>query len=203
MDSSPESFDDLLDPGEKLLWSGQPKQGFLFQISDYYTIPFSLVWMGFAMTPMLALSIGMANAKEKSRYYLTPGILVALLFILPFFLAGIHIVAGRFFLDAAVRRKTFYLLTDRRVIVQKNYFGRQTVSLELTLLPAITLHEWKDNSGDIIFGTPTSMWAVIFKSNWNGKTWSALPGFYLVRDARQVHAKIRAAQAEARRRPLV
>ena len=36
-------LDSYLDPGERLLWSGQPKQGVRLQATDVLMIPFSLI----------------------------------------------------------------------------------------------------------------------------------------------------------------
>ncbi|HEX4350926.1 MAG TPA: PH domain-containing protein, partial [Verrucomicrobiae bacterium] len=82
-----------MDSGEKLLWSGQPRQGLRLNISDVFVIPFSLLWCGFAI-------FWEANAvKGHSPFVLK-------LWGIPFVVIGLYMVFGRFFMDARTRVRT-------------------------------------------------------------------------------------------------
>lgn len=89
--------------GEKILWAGQPAQGIIFRKSDAFIIPFSLFWAGFAFFWEASV--------------LAKGITFFAIFGIPFVLIGIHMLIGRFFTDMWRRRKTFYGLTNERMII--------------------------------------------------------------------------------------
>ena len=72
--------------GEQLLWSGMPRQGFAFRKTDLYTVPFSAMWLGFAIF------------WESSVFY-TNAPLFFRLWGIPFILVGIYMLVGRFFGD--------------------------------------------------------------------------------------------------------
>ncbi|MGO9170512.1 MAG: hypothetical protein ACLP7P_00900 [Rhodomicrobium sp.] len=74
-----------LDHGERLLWSGMPRQGIFFRPSDIFMVPFSLFWGGFAFFWEFT-----AMTSNKSQSFFP-------LFGIPFVLIGIYIIAGRFF----------------------------------------------------------------------------------------------------------
>lgn len=94
-------FDRFLDPGEKLLWSGQPKQGLRFQAADVFMIPFSLMWGGFAFFwEASVLGFGRTTAHPK------PMPIFMAIWGIPFVLIGLHMIVGRFFYDAALRKRT-------------------------------------------------------------------------------------------------
>src|SRR5476649_1583398 len=107
-------LDSYLDPSERLLWSGQPKQGLRLQASDAMMIPFSLMWGGFAIF-WEANALGLV---QTNGHQTTPPIFMAIWGI-PFVLVGLYMIAGRFFIDAMTRGKTWYAVTDQRLLVVK------------------------------------------------------------------------------------
>ena len=39
----------ILSEGEKLLWTGKPRAGIVFRTTHFFFIPFSILWVGFAI----------------------------------------------------------------------------------------------------------------------------------------------------------
>src|SRR6266436_215662 len=117
-ESPSSAVDRQLSSGEKLLWSGQPRAGIRLRGSDAFAIPFSILWCGFAIfwEPMVV-------RKGAPVFMMLWGI--------PFVLAGLYIVFGRFIVDAMSRAKTFYGVTNERVIIISGLFSRQVKSLNL------------------------------------------------------------------------
>lgn len=90
------AFQPYLLPGERVLWTGRPKQGIALHASDTFLIPFSLLWTGFA----LLWNVGvwtMPGANEVDWSFR--------LFGLMFLVIGLYFVFGRFVHDAAIRKK--------------------------------------------------------------------------------------------------
>jgi hypothetical protein len=94
----------LLRPDEHLLWTGRPDSSVHFTRADGYLVPFSILWAGFAVFWESAAAAGHAPP-------------FFLLFGLPFLAIGFYITIGRFVYKARQKRKTLYVLTDRRAIV--------------------------------------------------------------------------------------
>jgi len=185
-----------LDPGEKLVWSGQPKQGVRLQAADFFMIPFSLMWGGFAFFWEAGV-LGLIPLGGKNGSASHAPIFMAIWGI-PFCLIGVYIIIGRFFGDAYARRKTWYGITDRRVVVLKSSFSTNVTSIDYANLTNLNLNERKDNSGDILFGLPGPM-SAFAGSGWPQSRRGALtPGFYLLPDARQVYNRIREMQQKSR-----
>lgn len=134
-------LDAQLAPGELLLWSGQPRQGVFLHSSDALFIPFSLLWAGFAVFwEYMVIRAG--------------GPFFFALWGVPFILVGLYITVGRFFVDAKQRGRTYYGVTNERVVIVSGLFGRKVRSLDLKALADVTLEERGDGGGTITFGVP-------------------------------------------------
>ncbi len=148
-----------LDSGERLLWAGQPRGGIRLRGQDAFLIPFSLLWGGFAIFwEIMALTM---TAKAPG-----PIGVIFPLFGLPFVLVGLYLIFGRFIIDAKTRERTYYGLTNERIIIVSGLFSRQTKSLQLRTLTDVSLTERVDGSGTITFGP-----APLFGAFYPGGSW--------------------------------
>src|SRR5579862_2671126 len=97
-------FSAHLQAGEKLLWSGRPRQGLLLTARDWLLVPFSLFWGGFVLFWETAATVH-------------PGASFFPLFGLPFAVIGAYLIVGRFIVDAWLRSRTYYAVTNQRIII--------------------------------------------------------------------------------------
>ncbi len=128
-----------LEAGETVLWSAQPRQGIILCSSDALMIPFSLLWGGFALSweyevissdaPWLMAFLG-----------------------LPFVVIGLYLIAGRFYYDAMLRKKTFYGITERRIIMLSGIWKKQALYISIIDIESVTAVKNSNGSGEIILG---------------------------------------------------
>jgi hypothetical protein len=182
MTELPEEIRGAMAPGEHALWWGRPRQGVVLRSSDVFTIPFSLLWCGFA----IFWETGVASNGNAPGFFVLWGI--------PFVAIGIYMVIGRFFAEALQRSKTYYALTSDRVLIVSGVFSRTIKSLSLNTLSDVTLTEGRSGKGSITFG-PQSPFGSVFggTSSWPG-TQQQSPRFDLIDDAKAVYEQIRRAQ---------
>jgi len=174
----------MLEPRERLLWVGQPAQGIKLRGSDIFMIPFSFLWGGFAI-------FWEYSVIEKGAPFFF------MLFGVPFVLVGLYIMFGRFYVEAKQRAKTFYGVTNERVIIVSDLFRKKVKSINLRTLTDISLSESSNGNGSISFGHSSP-----FASMFGGMYWPGLeqymgPRFDLVNNAKQVYQQIRDAQKNA------
>lgn len=164
-----------LKPDEKLLWSGRPKAGIVFRRSDILLIPFSLLWTGLAI--FIVWHIEYAGA-------------------LIFVAIGVYLIFGRFWVDSKIRWKTYYGLTERRIIIVSGLFSRTVDNYPLINLPKMTVSEKPDGSGTIIIGLNR------FKYTWpSGLYWPftrnhVQPSLEFIPNVNSVYNEILSAQEE-------
>jgi hypothetical protein len=178
-----------LDADERLIWSGQPKQGIQLQLADVFFIPVGLFWTTFMIFAAIAI-IGQ-EADLGSKIF---GLIVIGLFIL----FGLFLLGGRLWVDAALRRRTYYAVTDRRIIIISGLLRQKLQSIFLRTLSDITLTETRGGDGTISFG-PVPLWYYC----WYGLGWPGMGGafsvscFRLIDRVREVYNLILQAQRAA------
>ena len=171
--------------GEQVLWSGRPRQGIVVRGADAFMIPFSLMWGGFAI--FWEASVLKSDAPA---FFALWGI--------PFVLIGLYLIVGRFFFEAKQRARTFYAVTNERILIVSGVFNRKVKSLNLRMLSDLSLSEGKGDEGTISFGggSPLSSLFGDF-SSWPGMGSHVGPRFDLVVGAKSVFETIRDAQRAA------
>lgn len=103
---------------------------------------------------------------------------------------GLYLLFGRFLVDAAIRRRTFYGLTNERLIIVSGLFSQSVRSHMLCSMPEIGLTEHSDGTGTIDFSRSDSIWGFIgmYTSNpWQGVSTYK---FERIADARELYSKI-------------
>lgn len=174
---------------ERLLWSGMPRQGLRWRAGDWVALPFTVFWLYMVMFGTSRHGI----QTDQPPLYLRPeGI--------PFVLVGVYMLVGRFLVDWYQRTRTYYGLTDQRVIILDGLFNRQVKSLTLATLSDITLSARSDGNGTITFGPGTSTSSWFGRSSWRGMNNQQAPAFDMIEDVRKVYAMTREAQQSNRTR---
>lgn len=118
--------------GEHILWRGKPGEGNLITSQDIFLIPFSIFWCGFAIFwTVMASQAG-----------------VFALFGIPFVCVGLYLVFGRFLWTSYIRKRTLYVITDRKIVRKR---GNRIDMQDLSNAPIhVTVH--KNGYGTIRIG---------------------------------------------------
>jgi hypothetical protein len=178
-------FRQYLFTGERILWTGQPRQGLLLSSRDALLIPFSFLWGGFAIfwnAMVWFAPFDWTNGDSSPWFFRVWG--------LPFLVIGLYLMVGRFFHDAAIRKHLFYAVTDQRALVLR---GSKITSLDIHRLPRLELSEHRDGTGTLAFeASNLGPWG----NGMNGFSWW-LPAlgnaaqFFRIQDPRKVYELVR------------
>jgi hypothetical protein len=177
-----ELFRPYLLSGERVLWTTHPKRGLALSARDGFLIPFSLMWGGFALFWNVAVwSFPDTGSDNPDLFFKLWG--------LPFLVAGIYFVIGRFFHDAAIRKKMFYAVTDQRILILR---GLKLTSLDIDRLPRLELSENRDGTGTLTFeATNFGPWGGMNGFSWWLPALSTAAQFFRIDNARKVYELIR------------
>ncbi len=180
---NPAEFPARLLEGERIVWSGRPVQGTLFMARDWFLVPFSIFWCGFAI--FWEASVLGSNA---------PALFA--LWGIPFIVVGLYLTLGRFTIDAWLRRNTRYAVTNRRIIIARSDPFPKLTSISLERMPELQLTEWPDGRGTIRFGPTLPYWGLAGWGGWSPAT-DPTPQFIGISDAQRVFDRIQRASRGA------
>ncbi len=177
-----QDFGPYLFPHERVLWTGKPKQGLMVSGKDSFLIPFSLMWGGFAIFWNYGVWGGLGDGDGAPWFFRLWG--------LPFLVAGLYLIVGRFIHDAMVRKSLKYAVTDQRILVLRK---SNMTSLDIHRLPRIMLSEHSDGTGTLSFetGTADSWFAGAHGWNWWVPALDKTSQFFRIQDPRRVYEIVR------------
>ena len=162
-----------LEPDERLIWHGQPRQGLLLRGPDWVLVLFGLLWWTFLVFYFAAMVI------DGDQLF------VGTLFGIPFLAVGLYLMPGRFLIDARLRSRTYYGLTDRRAIIVSGLFSTTVKSLLRKTLSDVSVEQRRDGSGTIFFGHTNVFDAMYAGMSWPG--YEPTPRFEGIPDVREVY----------------
>ncbi|MCC7298307.1 MAG: hypothetical protein IT244_08245 [Bacteroidia bacterium] len=158
---------------EKILWLGQPKQGFFLRSSDFIMIPFSIFFVAgptFTMVTLYQESVPFAFK----------------IFIVPFFLVGLYLFVGRFWVDIQKRKQTFYAITGNRILIVQNTKKQQVFSVNIAAETHFEFYQTKNGFGTINIGDQSNYF---FRSSGNsllGTQMNSSPAFEAIPEVKKV-----------------
>lgn len=126
-----------LTAGETILWKGKPGKGHLVTSQDVFMIPFSIVVCVFTIFWLVTA--------------LSSGVPFFWMFGIPFVCVGLYLVAGRFIRSAYIRKRTWYVITNKKIIRQQ---GNHIDMLDAKTMPPMRMTAHLDGSGNIQIGEP-------------------------------------------------
>jgi hypothetical protein len=160
--------------GERVLWQGVPERGLRLARRDLLLIPSSLVWVGF----IIFWNIGVARGHAPLPFRL---------FGLGFLLVGVFFLIGRFVVDALLRARTTYTLTDRRALIVRTGAMSRHSSVDLRAVADLHLSSEPGGLGTLRFGpgAPLLGFGTSGMSFWVPAL-DPTPQFAMLRDAARV-----------------
>ncbi|MFG1291995.1 hypothetical protein [Xanthobacter versatilis] len=159
-------------PGERILWTGQPGQGVIFTARDIPLTLFFLVWTGFP-------TFGVVSQGLKGNWAFP-------IFALPFLVVGTYMLVFRYFFDVWIRARTFYAITDRRVLIWRDAPGpwRSFMALDRS---RIDVTEWAGSPerGTVYLADSAALRAGSFRTS-GFQLQNTRPQFYAIAEPERV-----------------
>lgn len=171
-----------LGSGEVVVWAGRPSLQRIFHKQDVFLIPFSLIWGGFAILweAEVAGFWGQHGSQGMPLAFVLWGI--------PFVIISQYLIWGRFLYASWKKKRTFYAITNRRVLVVQNGWSRITASAYLDTLPALVKETAAGKTGSLRFAASESSWLSLFGWKiWDNMSIGTNPEFLDLEDVHTVY----------------
>jgi uncharacterized membrane protein YfcA len=153
------------------------------------------MWGGFAIFwEIMALGIFFGDGEFEGP---SATEIVFPLFGIPFVLVGLYMIFGRFIVDARRRARTFYGVTDERIVIVSGLFSEKVKSLNLQTLSDLSMSQRRDGTGTVTFGATHPFAGFLAGTSWPGAGSYAAPSFELLSDVAEVYKIIRDAQTKS------
>lgn len=120
--------------GESILWKGKPEKGNIITSREFVLFPFSLMVCGFSL-------FWEYMALQTNQPFI-------ILWGLPFVGIGIYMLIGRYIQSAILRNKTFYVITNKKIIIKR---GNRIKMYNGCDLPPMEVEIHKNGNGTIFF----------------------------------------------------
>jgi hypothetical protein len=179
-------FQEELLKDEKILWMGQPNPDIKYTSMDWFLIPFSIMWGGFAIFWELS-ALGIILLAETNG---ADAPIIFPLFGIPFVIIGLYFIFGRFIYKKWKKQRTYYAITNKRVLIITNTKNRNVEAEFISSIPAINYSQKDSGAGSIRFGSfnfMTDMYSntgMDFLSGFSGKT---SPAFFDINNVKEVY----------------
>lgn len=128
---------------ENIIFSEQPERK-LLSLSDIYIIPASLAFLVFGIGWLWTV------IRISAPFLL---IFLGVLLIL----AGCYVSFGRLIFKMNIKRRTYYFVTNQRIIHFRDGKKPKTLSMKIQSIPKIKKAIRKDGSGTLIFGDSSEL----------------------------------------------
>ncbi len=188
MDNANQIFQEYLLSDEHILWSGQSEKKVNFTTIDFFLVPFSLMWGGFAIFWETTAIIMIPKNAPGGIGIIFP------LFGIPFVIVGLYFILGRFIFKKWQKSKTFYAVTNRRILSLRKVFGQHFLEANIASLSGISKNVRSDGIGTLTFNAPSKLLGFFGGNNFYANTgMDILPsfdqklGFFDIANADQVY----------------
>jgi len=179
-------FKEFLLKDEKILWMGQPNPNVNFTSMDWFLIPFSIMWGGFAIFWELGV-LGVLSINNSNE---TNVPIVFSLFGIPFVIIGLYFIFGRFIYKKWKKRRTYYAVTNKRILILTNTTSKKVMAEFIDNIPVINYSQKSNGVGSIRFGNfnfMTDMYENTGMDFFSGFLGKSTPTFFDIDNVKEVY----------------